>query len=88
VENVKGQPPSPLPCPAAAALRRNRIGWHFHPADWGNGYATEAAQTVLDYAFERRLPRVVAVTTPASTASQRVCSRIGLALFYAADPSA
>ncbi|WP_276202742.1 hypothetical protein [Pseudarthrobacter phenanthrenivorans] len=23
------------------------MGWHFHPANWGNGYATEAAQTVL-----------------------------------------
>ena len=78
------------------------IGWHFHPDYWGNGYATEAAEAVLDYAFENALPRVVAVTNPANVASQRVCTRIGLAhrgqtdmyynalceLFDACNPSA
>jgi RimJ/RimL family protein N-acetyltransferase len=54
------------------------IGWHFHPDHWGNGYATEAAQVVLGHAFARGLPRVVAVTSPANAASQRVCTRIGL----------
>lgn len=55
------------------------IGWHFHPAHWGNSYATEAAQAVLTYAFESGLPRIIAVTNPANTPSQRVCTRIGLA---------
>ncbi|MFC0455280.1 GNAT family N-acetyltransferase [Arthrobacter liuii] len=54
------------------------IGWHFHPDHWGNGYATEAAQAVLEYAFSSGLPQVVAVTHPANTASQGVCTRIGL----------
>lgn len=54
------------------------IGWHFHPAFWGRGYATEAAAAVLAYAFRKGLPKVVAVTAPANTASQRVCTRIGL----------
>ena len=54
------------------------IGWHFHPEHWGNGYATEASQAVLNLAFSSGLPRVVAVTNPANTASQRVCTRIGL----------
>lgn len=54
------------------------IGWHFHPDHWGNGYATEAASAVLSYAVGSGLDRVVAVTAPANTASQRVCLRIGM----------
>lgn len=54
------------------------IGWHFHPDHWGKGYATEAAAAVLAYAFKNGVPKVVAVTNPANTASQRVCTRIGL----------
>ncbi|MFP5313615.1 MAG: GNAT family N-acetyltransferase, partial [Actinomycetes bacterium] len=55
------------------------IGWHFHPGHWGTGYAAEAAHAVLTHAFESGLPRVIAVTNPANTPSQRVCTRIGLA---------
>jgi RimJ/RimL family protein N-acetyltransferase len=54
------------------------IGWHFHPDHWGRGYATEAAADVLASAFEGGLPKVVAVTAPANTSSQKVCTRIGL----------
>ncbi|VXC09839.1 Protein N-acetyltransferase, RimJ/RimL family [Arthrobacter sp. 9AX] len=55
------------------------IGWHFHPARWGNGYATEAAAAVLAHGLGSGLNRIVAVTAPANTASQRVCLRIGMA---------
>ena len=54
------------------------IGWHFHPDHWGNGYASEAAAAVLAYALDNGLDKVVAVTAPANTASQRVCARIGM----------
>ena len=54
------------------------IGWHLHPDYWGNGYAVEAAGAVLAHAFASGLDRVVAVTNPANTASQRVCTRIGM----------
>jgi len=54
------------------------IGWHFHPDHWGNGYATEAAAAALTYALDSGLEKVVAVTAPANTASQRVCLRIGM----------
>lgn len=66
---------------AALPLRPSgdtEIGWHFHPDQWGNGYATEAAGAVLEYAVTTGVPRVVAVTHPANAASQRVCTRIGL----------
>lgn len=54
------------------------IGWHFHPAAWGHGYATEAAAAVLTHGFASGLDRVVAVTNPANLASQAVCRRIGM----------
>ena len=55
-----------------------QIGWHLHPDAWGHGYATEAAARVLEHAFAGGLARVVAVTNPQNTASQRVCRRIGM----------
>ncbi|KAA9111544.1 GNAT family N-acetyltransferase [Microbacterium rhizomatis] len=60
------------------AEQDTEIGWHFHPDAWGRGYASEAATAVLRHAFEAGLERVVAVTNPANTASQRVCLRIGM----------
>jgi RimJ/RimL family protein N-acetyltransferase len=54
------------------------IGWHLHPGHWGQGFASEAAAAVLEYAFAVGLTRVVAVTAPANTASQKVCGRIGM----------
>jgi RimJ/RimL family protein N-acetyltransferase len=54
------------------------IGWHFHPDHWGYGYASEAASTVLEYAFASGLKKVVAVTAPANVASQKLCRRIGM----------
>lgn len=54
------------------------IGWHLHPDAWGRGIASEAAQRVLEYAFEAGLDRVLAVTHPENTASQAVARRIGM----------
>lgn len=59
------------------------IGWHFHPDHWGHGYATEAAAAVLAHALaagpdKTGLDKVLAVTAPANTASQKVCERIGM----------
>ncbi|WP_146362678.1 GNAT family N-acetyltransferase [Arthrobacter yangruifuii] len=70
------------PIPASGPDRRPsgdiEIGWHFHPAGWGRGYAPEAATAVLQHAFDAGLPRIVAVTNPANTTSMRVCEKIGL----------
>lgn len=54
------------------------IGWHFHPAHWGHGYAAEAASALLAAALSGGIDRVVAVTYPENTSSQRVCERIGM----------
>lgn len=70
----------PIPASGPEPLRPSgdtEIGWHFHPDQWGHGYATEAAGALLEAALAD-LPRVVAVTYPENTASQRVCERIGM----------
>lgn len=54
------------------------IGWHLHPDAQGHGYATEAAQAVLDDAFSRGQAKVIAVTDPDNSASQAVCRRLGM----------
>ncbi|MEC5179517.1 GNAT family N-acetyltransferase [Arthrobacter sp. CG_A4] len=54
------------------------IGWHLHPDAWANGYASEAASAVLEYAFDAGLGRVIADTEPANAASQKVCTRIDM----------
>ncbi|HBY99311.1 MAG TPA: hypothetical protein DEP84_36125 [Chloroflexi bacterium] len=55
------------------------IGYHLVPDAWGKGYATEAAEALLDYGFQAlRLPRVVAVALPENRRSLRVLERLGL----------
>jgi RimJ/RimL family protein N-acetyltransferase len=54
------------------------VGWHLHPDAWGQGYATEAAEAIIDDAFSRGLAKVLAVTDPDNQASQAVCRRLGM----------
>ncbi|NEQ54345.1 MAG: GNAT family N-acetyltransferase, partial [Leptolyngbya sp. SIO3F4] len=54
-------------------------GWHFRPASWGYGYATEAARAILGYGFKQlQLSNIYAVTTPDNIRSQRVMGRLGM----------
>lgn len=55
------------------------IGWVFHPAHRGCGYATEAARALVDYGFRvLRLHRIIATCDPRNTASYRVMEKIGM----------
>lgn len=55
------------------------VGWRLARAQWGNGYATEAAAAALDFAFERvGLDEVVSFTVPANARSRRVMERLGM----------
>lgn len=55
------------------------IGWHLSYDHWGKGYATEAAQRVLEYGFqELQLPLIYAVAHPDNLASVRVTQRLGM----------
>ena len=53
--------------------------WAVAPASQGQGYATEAARAMLDYAFQQvNLRRVVATTSYDNLASQAVMRHLGM----------
>ena len=55
------------------------IGWHFHPLFWGQGYATEASQAILEYAFTRTPNELInAVVHSGNDRSKRVALRLGM----------
>lgn len=56
-------------------------GWTFDPAFWGSGFATEAGQATVDWAFANHDDdRLVSVILPANTPSQSVARRLGFTL--------
>jgi len=55
------------------------IGWVLHPAFHGQGYAPEAAQALLHYAFVGlQAHRVIATCQPENRPSHRVMEKIGM----------
>lgn len=63
------------------------LGYAFSAACWGQGYATEAARAMIDYAFrEMNLARILAETSEENTRSQNVMRRLGMRLVRAPRP--
>lgn len=55
------------------------IGWRLAKEHWGQGFATEAAQVILDRAFTvHHLPEVISFTAQINRPSRRVMEKIGL----------
>ena len=55
------------------------IGWRLSRDTWGQGYATEAAQAALGFAFSQlQLNKVMSFTPQANTRSMAVMERIGM----------
>jgi RimJ/RimL family protein N-acetyltransferase len=55
------------------------VGYGFMPDYWGRGLATEVAQACVRIGFDQLgLRSLVAITTPANLASQRVMQKTGL----------
>lgn len=55
------------------------IGWRLSSKHWNQGYATEGAKAILDYAFtDLNLDEVVSYTVVANQASRRVMEKIGM----------
>lgn len=55
------------------------IAWQLAYEHWGQGLATEAAQCVIDDAFETRgLAEVIAITSASNQRSRRVMERLGM----------
>jgi RimJ/RimL family protein N-acetyltransferase len=54
------------------------LGWLLAREHWGNGYATEAAAALRDWAFaERGLTRLISLIRHENVQSMRVAERIG-----------
>lgn len=54
------------------------IGWRLTRNAWRQGYATEAAQAAMQFAFEDLdLPELVSMTVPDNAPSQAVMKRLG-----------
>lgn len=57
------------------------ISYQFLPKWWGAGYAAEVVQVIIHYALtELGLPKVIAETQTANTASCRLLERLGMNL--------
>ncbi|MCR9258696.1 MAG: GNAT family N-acetyltransferase [Pseudomonadaceae bacterium] len=54
------------------------IGYFLEPAYWGNGYATDAAQTMTKLAFELGAKHVIASCFADNTASENVMKRCNM----------
>lgn len=55
------------------------VGWRVAKEHWGKGYATEAANRVLEHAFDEiGLKEIVSMTATANTPSRAVMERIGM----------
>ncbi len=55
------------------------IGWRLAAAQWGHGYAREAAAAVLKWAFGvKQIPEIVSFTVPGNARSRRVMEAIGM----------
>ena len=55
------------------------IGWRLSSNHWGQGFATEGAKAVLDYAFRKlKIPEIVSFTAAGNAKSIRVMQKIGL----------
>lgn len=58
------------------------IGWTLRRAFWGKGYAIEAAQASVKYAFEQLdRPHIISLINPANWRSIRVAEQLGETLF-------
>lgn len=62
-----------------AGAPRVEIGWQLGQEFWGQGYAPEGAQAMLDFAWWKlRLTEVVAITYQGNTPSRRVMEKLGM----------
>jgi RimJ/RimL family protein N-acetyltransferase len=62
------------------------VTWALIRSHWGFGYATEAGQAVIDYAFNTLdLDQVIALVHPDNVASARVAEKLGMKYEFCQD---
>ncbi len=58
------------------------LGYDFRSSFWNQGYATEAAIAVRDYAFDvLGLPQLISLIRVGNLASKRVAEKVGMGLY-------
>ena len=71
----------PLPDGEGDFTEEIEVGWHLAQAHWGNGYATEGGQKMLELGFTiQNLQQIYAVTGLENQKSQSVACRLGMKL--------
>jgi RimJ/RimL family protein N-acetyltransferase len=65
--------------PDVAGQPEVEIGYRLARSAWGQGYATEAARVVRDFAFDTLgIGRLIAMIDPSNAASIRVAEKLGM----------
>lgn len=65
--------------PGTEMVFERELGYTFDRSSWGQGYASEAARCVFDYARDvLGLPRVISVIHPENVRSLRLAQRFGV----------
>jgi ribosomal-protein-alanine N-acetyltransferase len=82
---------SPRWCEEIDAKAHVELGYRFVRRHWGQGYATEAAEAMLEWGFRRlELDEIVSIVRPENVASVRVLERLGMQLhqtfYHHAEP--
>jgi len=62
-------------------FKAGEISYHLHKKYWGNGYATEAGEGLINYCFKTlKLHKIYADTEPSNLASQKVLEKLDFKL--------
>ena len=72
----------------AGSHAQPELGWALMQAQWGRGYATEAAAAIRDWAYESRyIDLLVSLIAPTNVRSQRLAERLGATPTATVTPS-
>lgn len=63
-----------------AELDAMELGYRLRKISWGKGYATEAAQALIDRALKEKISKIIAWALPENKASIRVMEKLGMKL--------
>ena len=54
------------------------LSWQLHPDAWGQGYATESARALIEWAFTQDTEELFAVARPSNTRAIATAKRLGM----------
>lgn len=54
------------------------LSWQLNPADWGKGYATEAARALITWAFSQDIDELFSVVRPSNSRAIAAIKRLGM----------